>query len=51
MKQPRVPEYTNGNIVVYLHALVRFLKDFCTDVWIENQSMKRRLEALEKGSE
>ena len=51
MKQPRVPEYRNGNVFTFLHTLVMFLKDFCTDVWQENQNMKKRLEALERGSE
>ena len=51
MKQPRVPEYLNGNIVTFLHALVMFLKDFCIDVWREHQRIEQRLSELEKGGE
>lgn len=39
MKQPRVPEYREADGVSrYLKSLVLFLKDFTSEVWVENKN-------------
>lgn len=56
-KQPRVPEYHDGKGVGrFLHDLVRFLKDFCNDVWTAQrqntqdiEDICRRLDTLDGG--
>lgn len=58
-RQPRVPEYReNEGARAYMRPLVMFLKEFATAVWTElvrinkeHAEIKKRLEALEKGSE
>lgn len=46
-KQPRVPEYRESDGTGrYLHTLVLFLKDFCTDVWTANQERSREIDAI-----
>jgi hypothetical protein len=39
MKQPRVPEYREGDSVSkYLKNLILFLKDFSSEVWVASKS-------------
>ena len=46
-KQPRVPEYREREGADrYIRSLVLFLKDFCMDVWTENQERSREIDAI-----
>ena len=48
MKQPRVPEYREGEgFSRFVRTLVLFLKDFSMDVWQTVTAMERRLKSLE----
>lgn len=48
MKQPRVPEYREGEgFARYMRTLVLFLKDFAMDVWQSVTAMEKRVKALE----
>lgn len=49
MKQPRVPEYREGEgMGRYMRALILFLKDFTMDVWSTVTAMEKRLKKLEE---
>lgn len=50
MKQPRVPEYHEGEgLGRYMRSLILFLKDFTMDVWTAVTSLEKRIKELEKG--
>jgi hypothetical protein len=50
MKQPRVPEYHEGEgLGRYMHALILFMKDFTMDVWTAVTALEKRVKELEKG--
>ena len=47
MKQPRVPEYRDGDgLDKYLRALVLFLKDFCQETWMASRLQMRSIDAI-----
>ena len=49
MKQPRVPEYRDGDgMSRYIRTLILFLKDFSMEVWAANNQRAREIEALKK---
>ena len=49
LKQPRVPEYRDGDGTSrYLRSLVLFLKDFCMDVWTANRQRESEIGALRR---
>lgn len=48
MKQPRVPEYREGDSVSkYIKSLILFLKDFSMSVWRETQNAAKEIEGIE----
>lgn len=48
MKQPRVPEYREGDSVSkYIKNLILFLKDFSMAVWRETQNASREIEGID----
>lgn len=49
MKQPRVPEYHEGEGWRYVHNLILFLKDFTMDVWTAVTALEKRVKKLEEG--
>ena len=49
MKQPRVPEYREGeNVRTWIKLLILFLKDFSMAVWAESNQRKKDIERLER---
>lgn len=49
MKQPRVPEYHEGEgLGRYMHNLILFLKDFTTDVWTSVTALEKRVKQMEE---
>lgn len=49
MKQPRVPEYHEGEgLGRYMRTLILFLKDFAMDVWRTVDTLEKRVKELEK---
>ena len=47
MKQPRVPEYREGDSVSkYIKNLILFLKDFSMSVWRETQNAAKEIEGI-----
>lgn len=52
MKQPRVPEYHEGEgFARYMRTLILFLKDFTMDVWQAVTALEKRVKALEDANE
>ena len=52
MKQPRVPEYHEGEgFARYMRTLILFLKDFTMDVWQAVTSLEKRVKSLEGDEE
>lgn len=48
MKQPRVPEYREGESVKdYLKPLILFLKDFSSEAWTANNQRKKEIEEIQ----
>lgn len=48
MKQPRVPEYHEGDgYGRYFKTLILFLKDFTMDAWTAVTALERRVKAME----
>ena len=49
MKQPKVPEYRDGdNMRDFIRRLILFLKDFTMAAWTANNQRKKEIEALKK---
>ena len=47
MKQPKVPEYRDGdNMRDFIRRLILFLKDFTMAAWTANNQRKKEIEAL-----
>lgn len=47
MKQPRVPEYRNGeDIAKYIHTLILFLKDFCQETWMQGRAQEKAISGI-----
>lgn len=47
MKQPRVPEYRNGeDIEKYMHTLILFLKDFCQEAWMQGRAQEKAISGI-----
>ena len=48
MKQPRVPEYHEGEgLGRYMRALILFLRDFTMEVWRAVDTLEKRVKSLE----
>ncbi|MBQ8620315.1 MAG: hypothetical protein IJ418_22785 [Clostridia bacterium] len=47
MKQPRVPEYRNGeDMEKYMRTLILFLKDFCQEAWTQGRALEKAVSGI-----